>query len=224
MATLTFAQAPALRPVPRPAAPPNPAAANPAYPGGSSFTGAASTVATTTSMAVLDDSRRLGVGDVVSFRVVEDRDVPVQLMVTDSGEMEVPYIGRVKAAGRTCKALATSVKSSLEVDYYYRATVIIALDAANDRSRGRVTVSGEVLTQGSQEIPPTGDLTASKALANAGGITRFGDQRDVRIIRQTPQGAQTIKFDYKNYLNNKAEDILLQPNDTVNVRARTVVW
>jgi polysaccharide export outer membrane protein len=130
----------------------------------------------------------------------------------------------VKAAGRTCKALATSVKSSLEVDYYYRATVIIALDAANDRSRGRVTVSGEVLTQGSQEIPPTGDLTASKALANAGGITRFGDQRDVRIIRQTPQGAQTIKFDYKNYLNNKAEDILLQPNDTVNVRARTVVW
>ena len=48
-------------------------------------------------MAVLDDQRRLGNGDRVSFRVVEDRKPPSQLVVADSGEMEVPLIGRVSA-------------------------------------------------------------------------------------------------------------------------------
>ena len=190
----------------------------------SSYSGAASTVATTTSMAVLDDSRKLGVGDTVSFRVVEDRDPPVPLIVTDSGEMEVPYIGRVKAVGRTCKALAMSIKSVLEVDYYYRATVIVALDSISVEILGKITVSGEVAAQGSQEIPPKGQMTASKAIANAGGITRFGDERKVRIIRQSPDGGSSIIiFDYKKFLREGGEDVVLQPNDTINVPQRAIV-
>lgn len=194
-------------------------------PANSAYSGAASTVATTTSMAVLDNTRKLGIGDQVSFRVVEDRDPPVQLLITDSGEMEVPYIGRVKAAGRSCKELATAIKSALEVDYYYRATVIVALDAISTATRGKISVSGQVLTQGSQEIPPAGDFTASKAIANAGGITRFGDDRKVKIIRQTSNGsANIIIFDYKKFLKGEGEDVILQPDDTVNVPARSVTF
>src|SRR4028118_1307278 len=81
--------------------------------------GAASTVAYTNSMAVLDDRRKLGIGDQVRFRVVEDRKEPTPLVVTDSGEMEVPLIGRVNAAGKTCKQLAYEIKSGLEKEYYY---------------------------------------------------------------------------------------------------------
>lgn len=205
-----------------PRALPRQGAANPLN---NTYSGAASTVATTTSMAVLDDSRRLGVGDTVSFRVVEDRNPPVQLIVTDSGEMEVPYIGRVKASGRTCKALAVSIKSELEVDYYYRATVIVALDQISTTSLGKITVSGQVLTQGSQEISASEGLTASKALANAGGITRFGNDRKVRIIRQSQSGAaEIIIFDYKKFLLGEGEDIILQPKDTINVPARGITF
>ena len=64
----------------------------------------ANTVAYTTSMEVLNDKRKLGPGDRVSFRVVEDRKQPVQLVVTDSGEMEVPLVGRVPAAEKTLQA------------------------------------------------------------------------------------------------------------------------
>ena len=175
-------------------------------------------------MAVLDDSLKLGIGDQVSFRVVEDRDPPVALVVSDSGEMEVPYIGRLKAAGRTCKAVANSIKSLLEVDYYYRATVIVALDAKGKGSLGKITVSGQVLNQGSQEIPASEGMTASKAIANAGGITRFGDERKVRIIRQSANGAaEIIIFDYKRFLKGEGEDFTLQPNDTINVPSRGFV-
>ena len=53
----------------------------------------------TNSMEVLDDRKRLGSNDYVSFRVVEDRDNESQrLRVNDNGELEVPYIGPVPAA------------------------------------------------------------------------------------------------------------------------------
>src|ERR1700704_708208 len=70
-----------------------------------------STVMRTNSMAVLDDKKKLGSNDYVSFRVVEDRDNETQrLRVNDSGELEVPYVGLVQAAGRSCRELAYSVK------------------------------------------------------------------------------------------------------------------
>ena len=50
----------------------------------------------TNSMEALDDKKRLGSNDFVSFRVVEDRDNESQrLRVNDNGELEVPYIGPV---------------------------------------------------------------------------------------------------------------------------------
>src|SRR6266436_3525156 len=83
-----------------------------------------STVMRTNSMTVLDDKKKLGSNDYVSFRVVEDRDNESQhLRVNDSGGLEVPYVGLVPARGRTCKELAYSVKSLLEREYYYHATV-----------------------------------------------------------------------------------------------------
>ena len=44
------------------------------------------TVTLTTSMEVLDDQRKVGAGDRMSLRIVEDRKPPVELVVTDSIE------------------------------------------------------------------------------------------------------------------------------------------
>ena len=69
-------------------------------------------------MEVLDTSRRLGAGDRLSYRVVEERRDPVALYITDSGELEVPLIGRVPATGRTCKEIALAIKPMLEREYF----------------------------------------------------------------------------------------------------------
>src|SRR6202171_4741582 len=92
-----------------------------------------STVMRTNSMAVLDDRKKLGPNDYVSFRVVEDRDNDSQrLRVNDNGELEVPYIGLVQAQGRTCKQLAYAIKGAFEKEYYYHATVILAVDRVSE--------------------------------------------------------------------------------------------
>ena len=57
-----------------------------------------------------------------------------RLMLTyDNGELEVPYAGLIPASGRTCKQIAYAVKAALEKEYYYNATVIIAVEVVNKK-------------------------------------------------------------------------------------------
>ena len=92
---------------------------------------------------VPDDKYKLRIGDRVSFQVSEDRDSPKSLVVADSGELDVPYLGRMAAVDRTCKQLAADIKTQLEKEYYYRASVVLALDSAN-HALDRVVQQGQV--------------------------------------------------------------------------------
>ena len=85
----------------------------------------------------LDDKHKLAAGDKISFQIIEDRDPPKSLTVTDSGELDVPYVGRVVAQAKTCKQLAQKLKALLEKEYYYRASVVIGLDSVT-KVRGRL--------------------------------------------------------------------------------------
>jgi polysaccharide biosynthesis/export protein len=181
-----------------------------------------STVMRTNSMTVLDDKKRLGSNDYVSFRVVEDRDNESQhLRVNDNGELEVPYIGLVPAAGRSCKELAYSVKAALEREYYYHATVIIAVDHVSEKSRGKVYVYGSVKGQGPQEIPADESYTVSKAVIRAGGFGDFANKRKVKVTRK---GGHDFVVDLKRVIEegHSEEDLVLQPDDQIYVPQRLI--
>src|SRR5437762_2887148 len=183
---------------------------------------ATSTVMRTNSMTVLDDKKKLGSNDYVSFRVVEDRDNESQhLRVNDNGELEVPYIGLVPASGRTCKELAYSVKSLLEREYYYHATVIIAVDRVSEKSRGKVYVYGNVKGQGPQEIPADETYTVSKAIIRAGGFGDFANKRKVRVTRKD---GKNFIVDLKRVIEegHTDEDVVLEPDDQIQVPQRSI--
>ncbi|HSH39220.1 MAG TPA: polysaccharide biosynthesis/export family protein, partial [Chthoniobacterales bacterium] len=165
---------------------------------------------------------RLGPNDYVSFRVVEDRDNESQrLRVNDNGELEVPYAGLVPAAGRTCKQIAYSVKAALEKEYYYNATVIIAVDRISEKSRGRVYVIGSVRGPGPQEIPPDETYTVSKAIIRAGGFGDFANKRKVKLTRKN---GEALEVDLKRIIEQgrSDEDVVLQPDDQVFVPQRLI--
>ncbi len=180
------------------------------------------TVMRTNSMSVLDDRKRLGANDFVSFRVVEDRDQESQhLRVNDNGELEVPYIGLVQASGRTCKDLAFSIKNALEKEYYYHATVIIAIDRVSDKPRGKVYVYGSVKSQGPQEIPSDETYTVSKAVIRAGGFGDFADKRKVKLTRKN---GKDVVVDLKRVIEqgHTEEDMVVQPDDQIYVPQRLI--
>lgn len=182
-------------------------------------------VSATVSMDVLDDSRPMRRGDVVNLRIVEDRDPPVGLRVNDSGEIEVPYVGRVRAEGRTPRALAYEIKSLLQRDYYHNATVILTLDMEGQRSPGLVYVSGAVRGGGPQDIPPNETYTVSKAILRAGGFADFANQRKVRLTRARPDGGtDTQTIDVKEIIEKGRHDldVEVRANDYIVVTERLI--
>jgi protein involved in polysaccharide export with SLBB domain len=173
-------------------------------------------------MAVLDDKKKIGPNDFISFRVVEDRDNDSQrLRINDNGELEVPYVGLVSAQGRTCKELAYSIKSLLEKEYYYHATVILAVDRVSEKSRGRIYVYGSVKAQGPQEIPPDESYTVSKAIIRAGGFGDFANKRKVKVTRKN---GKEFNIDLKRVIEegHTEEDMVLVPDDQIYVPQRLI--
>lgn len=194
------------------------------------------TSAAPTGVPGLDDSHRLEPGDIVSFKIQEDekntfadRKVVVHLTVTDSSEVDFPYIGRVSVADKTCHDVAASVKALLEKDYYYQATVIIGLDSIN-KVRGQAFVSGLVRSPGPVDILFNHDLTAGEALLMMGGLEDFADKKQVKIIRNHNNGGTTnqqiIVVNMEDVLEKGKidKDIILQPGDFVLVPARIINW
>lgn len=228
--TAGLADPSAAQPVPsiaRPAeastsAPANIPPAAPARPAGLSSTAA---VSATVSMEVLDDNRALSIGDAVNIRIVEDGDPPVTLQIKDSGDLEVPYVGRVRAAGLTPRGLAYAIKAELERDYYHNASVIVGLDTARQQSAGLFYLTGMVNSPGPQEIPTYETLTVSKAILRAGGFSNFANQRKVKLTRAGPDGTtDTRVIDVKQIIERGRLDldVEIRANDFIVVPERLI--
>ncbi len=174
---------------------------------------------------VPDDKYKLRQGDKVSLQILEDRELPKSLTVADSGELDVPYIGRVQAADRTCKQVAADLKVQLEKEYYYRATVILALDVAN-KFLGRIYVWGQVRNQGPIDIAVNENITAGKAILRAGGFADFANKKKVKVIRAGSAGGgkQNFELNMAEILEEgKTEkDVQLQPDDSIIVPSRLI--
>ncbi len=177
---------------------------------------------TNLSAYVPDDKYKLRAGDKVSLQILEDRDLPKCLLVADSGELDVPYVGRVMAQDKTCKQLGDELKALLEKEYYYRATVVLALDAAN-KFLGRIYIWGQVRNQGPLDIAVNENLTAGKAILRAGGFADFANKRHVKVIRGgTSDSKRSFELNMVEILEDgKTEkDVLLQPDDSLIVPSR----
>jgi len=127
----------------------------------------------------------------------------------------------VPAEGKTCKELAYNIKAALEKEYYYHATVILALDRVSEKSRGKVYVYGSVKAQGPQEIPADENYTASKAVIRAGGFGDFANKRKVKVTRKN---GQDFTVDLKRVIEegHTGEDVILQPDDQIYVPQRLI--
>jgi polysaccharide export outer membrane protein len=186
------------------------------------------------TMDTLDDKHKLTLGDKLSFRIIEDQEDPKEpmdpkpLVVTDHGDVEVPYIGRFPAVGKTCKQLGHEIKVELEKKYYYQATVMIGLDQFT-KTTGKVYVLGEVRLTGMIEMPGDETLTVGKAVLRAGGFTNYADKRNVKVTRKSDSdgpGArtQTIVVNLTEvFEKGRADkDVELQPGDLIFVPSRLI--
>jgi protein involved in polysaccharide export with SLBB domain len=196
-------------------APMNAMPAMPVYPG----------MGTGRGSMMADPNRRLQQGDELTIKIEEDREASIPLIVSHTGEIVVEPLERpVKVAGLTTTQATSTIKSLLEKDYYYHATVRLTLERANyAATMGTVSLSGEVARIGMLPIYPEKPLKLSEAILQAGGLGKYAKGSQVKSMRAKPGGeTETILVDY-DAIVKKAKlhlDVFLKDGDRIFVPTR----
>lgn len=171
-----------------------------------------------TAGALSSDTIRAG--DAVSVTVWENVDAGLlagvgqkvtaldHIQVDDSGQIYVPYAGRIKAAGMTPDGLRSEIAAKLEVQTPDPQVEVrrVAGDGAT------VSVMGGVRDPGVYPIEtPTQRLTAM--LAHAGGVVLVPDVAQIQIER----GGRTSRIWLQDLYDSPRLDVALRAGDRIIV-------
>jgi polysaccharide export outer membrane protein len=135
-------------------------------------------------------------------------------LVDANGEIEFPKIGRMKVAGKQMGNVQKELE--LELANYVKDPAV-----SLRRLNFRVTVIGEVSRPGIVQIP-FDRMNILQALAQAGDLTIFAQRENILLVRETPQGKETVRLSLydKSLLSSQyywlqsGDLIYVQPNKT----------
>jgi polysaccharide export outer membrane protein len=176
--------------------------------------GTSGTSDATTAASTANDYR-LVAGDKLRIEVYKDAQLSQSLQIRPDGKVTLPLVGDVAAAGRTSAELRDAIGAAL-TEYIAKPVVTVIVVETSPQV---VYVTGEVNKPGPVALTG-GHMSILQALSVAGGFTDFANKKDIRILRKGAAGMQTLKFNYKDALDddNKREPLQLQAGDTVVVK------
>lgn len=130
-------------------------------------------------------------------------------IINEEGNLDLPSLGKVKAAGFTLRELENVIKN-IAVSYF--ESPVIKLNIINFE----ITILGEVNRPGTFKIIDP-EVNILYALSLSGDMTQFGNRRKVKVIRNENELNRVFYIDLtkKEVLNNT--DFMLQPHDIIYV-------
>lgn len=166
------------------------------------------------------ESLRVEPGDLLHVTVLREPELEQRVRVLDSGDVELPLIGKIHLAGLDpAEASAAIAAKYLNGNYLKHPTVAVFVE---EFATQRVSVLGQVEKPGTYAI--TTPRTLLDLLAMAGGLTPIAD-RHIMIERRP--GAKQRKEEV--FLSNRAADALManvtiDPGDTILVPKTGIVY
>ncbi len=121
---------------------------------------------------------KLGAGDTIRIDVYNEPDLSMEYLVSSSGQIEYPYLGKLDVLGKTAGQLQQAISNGLKNDYLIDPKVSV-----NVVEYRMIYINGEVAKPGGYHFQP--GLTVEKAIALAGGFTERASTKGIRI---TPSG------------------------------------
>ena len=155
---------------------------------------------------------RIMSGDVLQITVFQVQDFNREAQVDAAGNIAVPLIGGVPAAGKTVHEVESEIAGRLRAKYLQNPQVLVTI---KDAVGLRVSVQGAVRSPGVMQI--RGDTTLTTVLAQAQGFTDTADKSSVLVIRNTDQGRVAGKVDAGAILAGSAPDPRIYGGDTIVV-------
>ena len=159
----------------------------------------------------------LGAGDEILIDIWGNSELNVRYTIAPDGHVTIPGLGRIQLSGMNVKQAETRIRNEFAVIYSdlddpYPGT-FLAISIGNVRSI-KVNVMGEVGRPGTYTL--SSFASAFHALYAAGGTSRIGSIRNIRLFRAGKAVATVDLYEYLMKGNNMA-DITLQDGDIVMV-------
>jgi polysaccharide export outer membrane protein len=123
-------------------------------------------------------SYELGAGDVITIRVFGEEDLSFEaIRLSDAGTVPYPFLGEVRAKGRTASDLEAAIARGLRNGYLVDPKVTVTVVEYRD-----IYVNGEVNEPGAYPFKP--GITVRKAIALAGGKTDLASKKNMKVVRE----------------------------------------
>ncbi len=154
----------------------------------------------------------IGVGDIVSIRVLGHEEMMVRQKVRSDGRLALLLIGDVEAKGKRPSALKSELEARLK-DYIVSPSVVVNVDETQPLT---VLMLGEIAHPGAVPLDP--DRRLVHAIALGGGLSDFASRSSIFVVRDEPKRVR-IRFTYESIYRNLggAGDFVLHRGDVVEV-------
>ena len=160
---------------------------------------------------------RLGPGDQLQIEVWGASEANITQKVTPDGYISIPNVGPVNVNGLTVQAATNRIKAKLSQIYSGLNTSNVNLSTNVKVSLGQirtiqVNIMGEVARPGTYAL--SSFSTVFHALYKAGGMSRMGSLRNIKVVRGGRTVATVDVYDY--IINGRSHsDIRLQEGDVI---------
>jgi len=133
----------------------------------------------------------------------------VGYLVDEKGNINFPFVGDINVGDLTLAQAASKIQKSLS-DYVSNTSVVVKY------VDNQVTIMGEVQRQGvfgfSQD-----KLTIYEALGLGGGITRYGDRKNVILVRNEGEKIMHYRLNLSDSKIASRDYYYIYPNDVIIV-------
>jgi len=159
---------------------------------------------------------QVGPGDVlqVVFYAGAEKQEDFSGTVSALGTLTCPLLGEIKAGGLTIHEISRAMTDQLARDFFVNPQVLVSVKEYG----GQVWVVGAVKSPG--PYPYSEGLSALRACLLAGGFTDFASLKNVKVARVNAGRARVTKVDLARVMQGKADDLLLQRSDRIEVPQR----
>ncbi len=144
-------------------------------------------------------------GDTLQIEVLEDPSLNRSALVLPDGTISLPFIGTLKASGRSVEAVRRQVTQGLASNFAADPTVVVSVASlAAERPAPPAPppveptidlyIMGEVAQAGKKEVSP--GTTILQFLAESGGLTPFAATSRIQLHRTRNGKTEVYLFSY----------------------------
>ncbi|GEB71098.1 polysaccharide biosynthesis/export family protein [Pseudoalteromonas carrageenovora] len=150
-----------------------------------------------------EQSYVLGAGDKVEIKVFGQPDLEVTALLGNSGEVNYPFLGKVKLSGLNTSEVEQVIANGLRPDYLVNPNVYVQVIEYRP-----FYIHGEVKNPGAYPYQPA--MTVNQAIALAGGLTERASIDKIYIFKE-----QTKQQQNKGSLKSQ-----IAAGDTIKIEQR----